>query len=76
MPGRSNKQEPRVRTQKPIKANLKPKPKMEVPGNKQLAGANPIFFTSDDGRFAASSARHREIGTPGFGVGGDGIHYL
>ena len=33
---------------------------MEVPVNRQVAGANPIFFASDDGRSAASSARHRE----------------
>jgi hypothetical protein len=46
------------------KANLKPKPKMEVPENRKLAGANPIFFTSLDGRFAASAARHRETGGP------------
>src|ERR1019366_4297633 len=55
MPGCSNKEKASV--PKPIKANLKPKPKMEVPGNKKLAGANPIFFTSADGRFAASAAR-------------------
>src|ERR1035437_6689396 len=62
MRGCNNKEKAPV--PKPIKANLKPKPKMEVPGNRQLAGANPIFFTSVDGRFAASAARYRETGGP------------
>ena len=46
MPRCSNKGKAPV--PKPIKANLKPKPKMEVPGNKTLPGANPILFTFDD----------------------------
>ena len=41
-PGCSIKE--KVPAPKPIKANLKPKPKMEVPGNRTLAGANPIFL--------------------------------
>ena len=47
MPGCNNKA--KVPVPKPIKANLKPKPKMEVPGNKQLAGANPIFLLRTPG---------------------------
>ena len=62
---------------KPIKANLKPKPKMEVPGNKTLAGANPIFFTSAGGSFAASAARATaRMGDLSPGMVGDGIHHL
>ncbi len=39
--------------QSQIKANLKPKPKMEVPGNRQLKGANPIFLL-----FLAATLQH------------------
>ena len=34
-----------IGTRKLFKANLKPKPILEMPGNRKLAGANPIFFT-------------------------------
>src|ERR1019366_7117725 len=68
MPKCNNKEKAPV--PKPIKANLKPKPKMEVPGNRQLAAANPINFTFVDGRFAASVARDR--GTCGSGLVGVG----
>jgi hypothetical protein len=66
--------EPRIPnwdTPKPIKANLKPKPILEMPGNRQLAAANPIFLLFDHFsnccipvaqtlRFSKSAARYSE----------------
>ena len=43
-------------TRKPMKANLKPKPKLEMPGNRKLTGANPIFFTMNRVQFGAPNA--------------------
>ena len=46
---------------------------MEVSGNTTLAGANPIFFTSADRRFAASAERATaRMGDLGSGLAGMG----
>ena len=50
-------------TRKPIKANLKPKPILEMPGNMQLAGANPIFLLPMRGALPRRQTREQETET-------------